>query len=459
MRGRIMMGVGVGLLLAAGLVAATVFFVERPTVLTVAVSSADTEDADLMGAAAKLLKRRHHDLRLRILPESGVAAASAALDGGQADLAVVRADVAMPSKGGTVVLTHKDAAVLLAPGGGEVSKVEDLKGRRVGMLSDRPGDAHIFEAALGQVDVAAGAVTAVPLSLDGLGAALAGKQVDAVFAVGPVTEGLVPAAVKAVAKAGDGPPVFLPVEDAAAVAQRTTAYDKLEVVRGSFGGTPPRPEDDFDTLGVTYRLVASMDLGDDTVASLTRFLLTQRVALAELAPSARRMEAPSTDKGAALPVHPGAADYIDDEEETFLDRYSDFIYIGAMAIGVMASGLTAVAGRIGARGSARVEDLLASLLAILKQVRGTAAAARLDAMEDEVDGVVAAALDERCLRTLDERRVAALNMAVDQVRSAIRERRRDLRRAAPRPANDSVAPGFEPAAARLGGPEERAAEI
>ena len=456
MRGRVMMGLGLGLLAFAAGIAATVVYCERPTTLTVAVSSADVDDLDLMRAAEKLLKRRHRDLRLKVLPETGVMAASAALDTGDADLAVVRADVAMPSKGETVVLTHKDVAVLVAPGGSGVDKIEDLVGKRVGMLSSRPGDARVFEAARAQYDVAPDKVTTVPLKPQDVEAALTNKTVDVVFAVGPVANGLVPDTVKAVSAVGDGPPTFLPVAEAAAVAQRTAVYDSLEIVRGAFGGVPPRPADEFDTLGVTYRLVASTDLSDATVASLTRFLLSQRVALAELAPSARRMEAPSTDKGAPLPAHPGTAAYIDDEEESFLDRYSDFIYLGAMFLGVTASGLTAVAGRIGASGSARVEDLVAKLLTLLKQVRSATSAGHLDGIEDEVDGVVAAALDERCLRTLDERRVAALNMAVEQVRSAIRDRRRDVRRSTLTAANDSAPLAFDAAERAAAGPVERA---
>ena len=62
-----------------------------------------------------------------------------------------------------------------------------------------------------------------------------------------------------------------------------------------------------------------------------------------------RIEAPNTDKGAALPVHAGSAAYIDDDEQTFFDKYSDMIYIGAMLLGVLASGATAVMGRLRGR--------------------------------------------------------------------------------------------------------------
>ena len=422
--------VGLGIAVAAIGVTYLTVYVERPTTLRVAVSSADPDDYDLMVGAAKLLKHGHHAVRLRVVNEDGASAAAVALDAGNADLAVVRADVALPDNGETVVVLHKDVALLVAPGGSEIAKFGDLAGKSVGMLSQRTGDEKLLGEAFAQYDLAPGAVKLVPLKLDEVGKALKDHAVDAVFGVGLVSSGLLPAAVKLVSAAGAGPPVFLPIAEAAAIAERSAAYDSVEVVRGAFGGNPPRPADEFDTLGVTYRLVASSDLAQGAVAALTRFLLSERVALAQIAPIARRMEAPSTDRGSAIPVHPGTAAYIDDDEESFLDRYSDFIYIGAMVLGVMASGATALYGRIGASGSVHVEDLVARLLTVYKAVRATVVADALDQYEDEVDGIVAIALDAGCLRSLDERRVAMLNMAVDQVRAAIRDRREQLRRIA-----------------------------
>ncbi len=435
MRRSIVFAGGSAVLALVLLAASAVAYVERPALLRVAVASADGPDLDLMAAAGKLLKRGHHGIRLKVVPTDGAAAASAALDGNAADLAVVRADVAMPNSGETVVVLHKDAALLMVLPGGEIEKVGDLAGKRIGLLAARPGDRAMLETALAQYDIGPDAVTITDLTPATIAEAVQAKTVDAVFAVGGAFDGPVTQVVHAVTVAAGAPPVFLPIPEAAAIAQREPAFEAVEVVRGAFGGLPPRPADDLDTLGVTYRLVASSDLGADVVASLTRFLLTQRVALAQAAPLARRMEAPSTDKGSALPVHPGTAAYIDDEEQGFLERYSDFIYIGAMVLGVVASAATAIAGRIGSRTETRADDVLPQLVSLCRQARAEPSVAGLDRLEGEVDTIVASVLEAGCLRSLDERRVSAIHMAVGQVRAAIRDRRDALRRALI-PAND-----------------------
>ena len=56
-----------------------------------------------------------------------------------------------------------------------------------------------------------------------------------------------------------------------------------------------------------------------------------RQALIAENPAAARIEMPDTDKDAAIPVHPGAEAYVDGEEKTFMDRYSDLIWWGILA--------------------------------------------------------------------------------------------------------------------------------
>ena len=54
--------------------------------------------------------------------------------------------------------------------------------------------------------------------------------------------------------------------------------------------------------------------------------------LAKEVPGAPHIKKPDTDKDAALPVHRGAAAYIDGTERTFLDRYSDYFWFAILLL-------------------------------------------------------------------------------------------------------------------------------
>ena len=325
----------VAALLAVGFAMA---WYERPTHLTVAIAKTDAEDTAVIGTAAKLLKFGRNAVRLRTIGVDGPAAAAAMVDAGKADLAVIRTDLALPDDAQTVVILHRDAALLTAPGGGEVRSVADLAGHKLGIVHRGPGIDAILATALAQYDIRPDTVTLVGLAPEEVAEAVKSKAVDAVLAVDVLSSPHLRDIVRAVAAGGEGAPVLVPIAEADAIAQRSPGYEKLEVVRGAFGGTPPRPADEYDTLSITHRLVANENVSQDLISDLTRFFLTEKMQIAASAPIARRIEAPSTDKGLTLPAHAGSAAYIDDDEQTFFDKYSDFIYIGAMLLGVVASG-------------------------------------------------------------------------------------------------------------------------
>jgi TRAP-type uncharacterized transport system substrate-binding protein len=423
MRQSMILATACGALAVVCLGAAALFFVERPTVIRVAVAAGNRGDENLLAAAGKVVRHGHHPIRFKVQTVSDLKAAAAALDEGRVDMAVVRTDGPMPAQGQTVIILHRDAAVLVAPGDGSVKLVTDLAGRRIGLVGDPDVNERLLDTILGQYEVARGAVTVVPLQPEAVRSAVESKAVDAVLVVGIVADDKVQGAVHAVAKASTEPPVFLAVPEAAAIAQREPAFESLEVVKGAFSGVPPEPADEFDTLSITHRLVASSALSDSVVADVTRFFLSDRSALAAVDPMARRIEAPSTDKGSPLPAHPGTAAYIDDEEESFLDQYSDWIYLAAMFFGVLASGGTAVFSRLNAQGAKVVENLTVRLLEIMKLVRLAPSLDLLEALEAETDEIVMAALGGEHAGSLDERRLSALGLALDQVRAALRDRR------------------------------------
>ena len=409
--------------LALLVVGGATFWYEQPTRLTVAIAKADAEDFALMATASKLLKFGRNTVRLRIVPVDGPAAAAATVDSDKADLAVIRTDVALPENAQTVVILHRDAALLVAPSGGEIHEITDLAGHKIGIVHRGPGNEALLTTALAQYDIKPDAVAIVDLTPGGVSGAIKSKAVDAVLAVDLLSSPRLREIVRDVAAGGEGPPTLVAIAEADAIAQRSPGFEKLEVVRGAFGGTPPRPADEYDTLSITHRLVANEKVSQDLIADLTRFFLTEKMQIASSAPIARGIEAPSTDKGLALPAHAGSAAYIDDDEQTFFDKYSDLIYIGAMLLGVLASGATAVMGRLQSRRTASLETSVGRLIEMMGMARAAPTHEDLDALQAEADSLMAEALRAATSVSSEDRRLTVFGMALDQLRAAVRDRR------------------------------------
>jgi TRAP-type uncharacterized transport system substrate-binding protein len=425
---RLVCGMIIGSLVAIAAVAAAIYYYERPSVLRIAVAR-DSDDQAIMAAAARDFAENRDTIRLKLVAVDNLTESSRALQEGRADLAVVRSDVAMPPNGQTVLIMHRDAALLFAPAESNLRVIDDLRGQKVGVLQAAPGKVDnqlLLDTALAQYDVPSASVGRVSLTLAELSRAVENKEIDAVLAVGvPGSDGLTET-VNTVAVAGHGQPVFLPIAEAKAIAQRSPALEGVEIMRGAFGGAGPKPAEDFVTLGVSTRLVARNSLGNEVVGALTRLLLAARPAIAARTPIANRIEAPAADKGAALPVHPGALAFLNDEEESFFDKYSDAFYIGAMCLSVLGTGLAAAATRLTRHRVTDADKILRRLLEIAKDVRSARHAGLLDGYEEEADELLALALAPDAVHALSVNRMGALTLALNQVRHAIAERRQSF---------------------------------
>lgn len=416
--------------LAVGLIAYQ--WLEQPTTLRVAVGPLGSEDTRLVTAMAQYLGREHATVRLKLVITEGVMESARAVEAGKAEIAVVRSDAAMPARAQTVAILHRDAVVLMAPHGSPIGRVNDLAGRRVGILRASGINTRLLGTILSHYGVEPDTVVTVPLASGGEAEdALKGGRIDALMAFGTLTGRTVTEAVTAMA--ASGPPVFVPVSEANALAQRSPAFETIEAVRGVFGGTPSRPADTLTTLGVTHRLVAEAKTDDQTVSELTRLLFTMRPSIAGEVPLAQRIEAPDTSKSASLPVHPGAAAYYEGEVQTFFERYGDWFYLVVMALSIAGSAAAGLVTRAANRNRSRDMDLLRELLAIVREAHG-AEDEGLDALEKRADEILAAALARAGGGGIDNAGVAAFTLGLDQARRAIAERRRTLREAPPYPA-------------------------
>jgi TRAP transporter TAXI family solute receptor len=410
--------------LAAGLI--FYHWSSLPTTLKVAVGPVGSEDTRLVVALSQYLARERATVRLRLVLTDGVAGSAQALEADKADLAVVRTDVAMPVKAQTVAIMHRDAALLMTTPLSGISQVSGLWGRNVGVVRDIPANRTLLEIVLAQYEIPKDSVAVVVLAPSEVEEALETKRVDAVLAVGTVTGRTMTETVAGVTRAADGAPVFIPIKEADAIEQRLPMFEGLEVVRGSFGGTPPRPAETFETLGVSHRLVARSSLDDNLVSELTRLIFVARPSLANEVPLANRIEAPDTSKSSALPVHPGASAYYEGEVQSFFERYGDWFYLGVMALSILGSGVAAFASRAAGRARARNMELLRELLSIVRRAHTGHTIEELDALDRQADEILGAALGKAGSGDIDNAGVAAFTLGLDQARRAIGERRRIL---------------------------------
>jgi len=420
-----------GILAVVGAVAGAYYFAMRPISLRIAVGPANSDDLKLVQALTQGFAQAHSQIRLRPLQTDGATASAKALADGNADLAIIRGDLDVPKNAQAVATLRKNVAVLWVPppakgkgkkAGPKITKIAQLAGRRVGVVGRTPANVNLLKVILQQYAVDPAKVEIVQFPAAEVADAIRNQKADAYLAAGPVNSKITADAIAASTRDG-GAPTFLGIDSNEAIAQNHPVYEAAEIPAGAFGGSPDRPDDEVKTISFSHHIVARKTLSESTVAAFTRQLFAIRQALMNEFPLAAKIETPDTDKDAALPVHPGAAAFVDGEEKTFLDRYSDYIWWGLMALSAMGSAGAWFAGYLKKDERHNNSSLRERLLNMIAAARRSDSMEELDRMQAEADDILRDTL--HCFEdgAIEEGALTAFNIALEQFHHAVADRK------------------------------------
>jgi TRAP-type uncharacterized transport system substrate-binding protein len=424
--------VAASVLLCAGLAAISIYLINRPITLRVAVGPPGVDDAKFLQSMAQTFARERDHIRLTLIPTDGPEASLMLLGNRKADLAVARADLPMPNGSEAVAILRKNFVVIWsAPRQGEkghraaIKGLDNLPGHRIAIIGKTSANPALLRLLLSEAGVALDKIEMVQYGTDDIAAMAQDPKNDAFMAVGPLESKVTSDAIALTARSR-GDLHFLSVDVSAAIAQKHPMLESAEIPGSTFSPSPARPDDKIDTISVDHLIVAPKSLDETTVVSLTRQIFVARPALLRELPGIATLEKPNTDKDATIPAHRGAAAYIDGTDRTFLERYSDFLWGGLLLLSGLGSGgawLRAYLKRD------ETNAYLASRDRVLDMIEPTR-----EATTPEVLGDMQRAVDDVLRETLDcyedgaigEAELLAFGLVLEQFHFAVSDRRQVL---------------------------------
>jgi len=420
-----------GILAVVGALAGGYYFAMRPVTLRIAVGPTNSDDVKLVQALTQAFSHAHGQVHLRPMQTDDAAASAQALADGKADLAIIRGDLDVPKNAQAVATLRKNVAVLWVPpaakgkgkkAGSKITKIAQLSGHRIGVVGRTPANVNLLTVILKQYGIDPNKVDIVQFPAGEAADAIRNQRADAYLAAGPVNSKITADVIAASTRDG-GTPTFLAIDSAEAIAQNHPMYESAEIPAGAFGGSPGRPDEEVKTISFAHHIVARKGLSESTVAAFTRQLFAIRQTLMAEFPLAAKIETPDTDKDAVIPVHPGAAAYVDGEEKTFLDRYSDFIWWGLMGLSAMGSAGAWFAGYLKKDERSNNSSLRERLLDMLGAARRSDSTEELDQMQTEADDILRETL--QCFEhgAIEEGALTAFNIALEQFHNAVADRK------------------------------------
>ena len=412
-----------------GTVAAGSYFAVRPVTLRIAVGPANSDDLKVVQALSQAFLTSHSQIRLRPVQTDGATASAQMIADGKADLAIVRGDLSVPKNAQAVATLRKNVAVLWVPAPlkgkkatAKITKISQLAGRRIGVVGRTPANVDLLKVILQQYGVDPNKVEVVQFPTSDSVDAIRSQKADAYLAAGPVNSKITSEAIAASTRDGNAP-TFLAIDSAEAIAQNHPMYEASEIPAGAFGGSPDRPEDEVKTISFSHHIVARKDLSETTVAAFTRQLFAIRQTVMSEFPLAAKIETPDTDKDAFVPVHPGAAAFVDGEEKTFLDRYSDIIWWSLMGLSATGSIGAWFAGHLKRDERGNNSSLRERLLDMIAAARHSDSIEELDRMQAEADDILRDTLNCFEHGTIADGALTSFNIALGQFHHAVADRK------------------------------------
>ncbi|QND73640.1 TAXI family TRAP transporter solute-binding subunit [Tardiphaga robiniae] len=423
------------LTLAAGLAifslaAFALQFYLKPTVYRLAVGPLGSEDEKLVQALADTFTKEGKAFRLKPIVTSGASESLSLFADGKADLAIGRGDLDMPKDAEMVAIVRRDFAVLWALSSTTqksrkpaVKSLEELPGRTVGIIGRTEANRNLFNRVLKASGVDPDKVKLKQFATNQLEELSKDMSIDVVLAVGPMNSKITLSALEATARTR-GQPRFLPIDVSEAIAANNPVYSSEEIPGSVFNAKPAWPEDKVETIGVSHLLVAKKALSESNVAALSRQIFSARHSLGRDIPSAAQIRKPDSETDTALPLHSGTAAYVDGNEKTFLDRYSDYIWFSLLALSGIGSAIAWLRKFFMRDEWEGVDALCDKFAALTTKAREAEEAHVLFDLNDEADALMDETVEGYNDGAIDEEDLSILNLMIQRFyhAAAIRQR-------------------------------------
>ncbi len=385
--------------------------------VTVVVSKSDAGFASLFSGLARLTDASV--LEIHVMPAADLTAVAAALEERKADFAVVRPDVDFPANAMVAAILQENALVLLSFDASKIRRAEQLAERRIGAVAMDAAAKATLRRVLDYHQAGNADISDIGTDPGEIKAAVAAKRVDALAISGHPSR-----LRRLVRELADLKPTIVALP-AAEISQSMAGIGSATIAAKSLPGDIP--DEEIQTLSTSHVLVARRDVDRATVNTLLQTLFSRRPALARDSELAWQMKGPADDSTfARLPNHRGALDYYNREQQTFMDLYGDWLWLGLFAAGGLSSAGAWLTQTLSRRRKQLVENILDRLLEILGDARDAQDVETLDKLTLEVDGLVTHAIRQARWRATEPVTTSSLTLAIDSSRAAIADRRRAL---------------------------------
>ncbi len=304
-----------------------------PAVVRIAADRSGSDIRELLEAVSKIAAKRAEGVAFDLRPTDDPARNIQLLEEGKVDFAAIPADAVTRPNFSLVADLYPDTYHVVVRADSGIRSIHDLEGRRIAVPSYKTAAYRSFWFMIGQYGLNPERMRPFPLSREAALRALRKGEVQGMFMMLPPGD----RHIRWLAETTDIR--ILPVDQAAAMAQRRAALQIVTLPRALYSGNPVLPEQDTVSVAAARMLVTRKDVDPKVVNTLTSVLFENRRDLSIYSHLANFIAKPGLEGGTILPVHPGALNYYNRDQPSFLQQNAEVIGVLFSILAVSFSGL------------------------------------------------------------------------------------------------------------------------
>lgn len=415
-------------LLATAIYYSSIFFL-APKHVSVGIV-VGSPDAKVMEAVRDVLPKTKERLRIEIKTFESAKGITAALEAGSLDMGILRSDLPFPTNARSVINLREISVAIAALSTAETKDISALGGKNILVVSAM-SDAQEFTASVLRNAGVKEARTGGAKSPEEAAALLKAGKAAAIAIVDSPDRGYTRRIWRGIASGGKIE--LLPIVEVAELAAANPGFTEDKIAAKAISTKPATPEEEVTVLKSGYLLIARATLDRSYVAALAGTMYARRIEIARTAPSINAIKTIDNEyvTSSLIPVHDGALDYYRREQMSFYDRYNDIIWLFIFYGGSLFSGIAWLGQSMFRTQREHERNILRDMNGLLSRVREAASPQDIEAIARDTEKLVGDCLAMTHRGQLGQKRLTAISLGYDAIKSALQRRRYEFSNARP----------------------------
>jgi TRAP transporter TAXI family solute receptor len=399
--------------------------------LTLAAGSPTGESYIVCNALKTVVERHYPKIRIQLLETGGTVENLGLLEDNRAGLAIAQADVLAGPNARIIAVLFDDTFQLLTHRDSPVNDFSGLRGKTIA-LPRSGGQFQSFLRVAAHFGLSEPDFEFVGNTDSDADQIFSAGKADAIFRVRALGN---PSMQDLVAKGGVR---LVRIDHAAAMRIHHPAFEPRMIPAGAYMGNPAIPAEDLPSVSVHRTLLASANVGDETIRAITGALLDQRQEVArEISESnaavrllLAQVRRPDVQAQLGPAIHTGALKYYEKDKPSFILAHADYIGLIVTILVMVGSWVLELRSWLRSRQKNISDDYSNQVISLMNQAMEADSLPDLDRIRTDLLGILTTAVADLDSDKLSDEAFHSFRSILQIGLEAVRDRAGSLTRAA-----------------------------